>query len=272
MNLRQQIEKAAEYISRREKRSYDLGIVLGTGLGSLADEIENSCVIPYGDIPFFPESTVKFHRGRLVLGCLEGKIVFAMQGRFHAYEGYPPAQVTLPVRVMHYLGIRQLILTNAVGGIKPHLRAGTLAVVKDHLNLMGVNPLIGPYEPFYGERFPDMSEPYNRKLRELARRFAGEMGMELPEVIYAAVIGPSYETRAEIRMLQILGADTVGMSVVPETLVARQLDMDVLAVNAVTDQALPEEINPVSHEEVKKVADELAPTFKKLLRKIIKAM
>ncbi len=272
MNLKQQISEAATFLSSKENRTLELGLVLGTGLGSFAEEIQQAQIIAYSDIPHFPESTVKFHSGRLVMGSLEGKMLFVMQGRFHAYEGYPLQQITLPIRVMHQLGIRRLILTNAVGGIRPHLRAGTLALVKDHLNLMGNNPLIGPYDPFLGERFPDMSEPYSQKLRQIAQRVADEMGIELPEVVYAAVTGPSYETRAEIRMLQIMGADTVGMSVVPETLVARQLGMEVLAINAITDQALPEIANSITHEKVNKVATEMAPVFKTLLRTIIREL
>ncbi|MBN2354698.1 purine-nucleoside phosphorylase [candidate division KSB1 bacterium] len=272
MDLKEQIIKAAAFVSDREQRRFDLGIVLGTGLGSLADEIEQATLIPYADIPYFPESTVKFHAGRLVMGLLEGKTVFAMQGRFHAYEGYPLRQITLPIRLMYQLGIRRLLLTNAVGSIKPHLQAGTIALVKDHLNLMGSNPLIGPYDPFYGERFPDMSEPYSNKLRDLAQRVAVGLDIDLPEVVYAAVTGPSYETAAEVRMLNILGADTVGMSVVPETLVARQLDMEVLALNAITDQLLPEAMNAVSHEEVNKVAAVMSPVFIRLLRNIIRAL
>jgi purine-nucleoside phosphorylase len=272
VELKQQVLEAAAWIRKADPREFDLAIILGTGLGALADEMSDARIIAYGDIPHFPESTVKFHAGRLVLGKLEGKTLLAMQGRFHGYEGYPMRQITLPVRVMHELGIRRLILTNAAGGIRPDLVPGSIALIKDHINLMGANPLIGPYDPFLGVRFPDMSEPYSIVLRDLAMKIAAKQGIRLHETIFGAVIGPSFETEAEIRMLQILGVDTVGMSVVPETLVARQLAMEVLGLTAVTDQALPGTMTSVSHEEVNHVASELGPRFRSLLRAIIRAM
>ncbi len=272
MELLEQIRGAVEWIRAQDARPLDLGLVLGTGLGALADEVESARVIPYGEIPHFPESTVKFHAGKLVLGELEGKNLFVMQGRFHGYEGHPMRQITLPIRVMHALGIRRLILTNAAGGIRPELIPGSIALIKDHINLMGTSPLIGPYDPALGVRFPDMSEPYSAALRQLAMRVAGELGIRLQETIFGAVLGPAFETEAEIRMLQIIGADTVGMSVVPEVLVARQLGMEVLAVTAVTDQSLPGAMNSVSHEEVNQVAAELGPRMRSLLRAIIRAL
>lgn len=268
----EKITTAADFIRRKSPAHFEVGIVLGTGLGPLADKIKAAIVIPYAEIPYFPVSTVPFHAGRLVMGELENKTVLAMQGRFHAYEGYHLRDVTLPIRVMHALGIRQLILTNAVGGIQPHLTPGSLAVVRDHINLMGMNPLIGPYDAYLGVRFPDMSEPYDPLMRQKAFTAAQELNIPLPEAVYAAVSGPSYETEAEIRMLQIIGADTVGMSVVPETLVARQLDMAVLAINAITDQSLPGAAKNVTHEEVSKVAAELSPVFIKLLCKILRLL
>jgi len=272
VELLEQVRTAAEWIRKEDSRPFDLGIILGTGLGALADEISAARIIPYGEIPHFPESTVKFHAGRLVLGELEGKMVMAMQGRFHGYEGYPLRQVTLPVRVMHALGIRRLILTNAAGGIQPQLVPGSIALIKDHINLMGASPLIGPYDPALGVRFPDMSEPYSAALRRLARQAAAELKIELHETTFGAVMGPAFETEAEIRMLQILGIDTVGMSVVPEVLVARQLEMELLAVTAVTDQSLPGAMNSVSHEQVNHVAAELGPRMRALLRAIIRAL
>ncbi len=272
MELKKQVEEAAAWIRSQEGRAFDLAIILGTGLGALADEIGAARVIPYSEIPHFPESTVKFHAGRLVLGELEGKTLLVMQGRFHGYEGYPMRQITLPVRVMHALGINRLIITNAAGGIRPELTPGSIGLINDHINLMGTNPLIGPYDPSLGVRFPDMSEPYSAALRSLARRIAADQGVTLHETIFGAVIGPAFETEAEIRMLQILGADTVGMSVVPETLTARQLGMEVLALTAVTDQSLPGAMVSVSHEEVNHVAAELGPRFRALLRAIIRAL
>ena len=272
VKLSQQVAEAAEWLQTRDPRTFDLGVVLGTGLGSLVDEMTDTQRISYGDIPHFPHSTVKFHAGQLVLGRLEGKTLFAMQGRFHGYEGHALQAVTLPIRVMHRLGMRTLILTNAAGGIRPQLTPGSIALITDHLNLMGSSPLTGPYEETLGTRFPDMSEPYSRRLRALALRIALDLGIPLHESVYAAVIGPSYETEAEINMLQVLGADTVGMSVVPETLVARQLDMEVLGLTAVTDQALPGAMRPLSHEEVNRMAAELGPRFRRLLRTIIKTL
>ena len=269
MQLKEQILEAAEFIRNATPHKPELGLILGTGLGSLADEMSGAKVIPYNDIPHFPESTVKFHKGRLLVGKLSGKTVFTMQGRFHYYEGYPMRLITLPVRVMHQLGIRTLIITNAAGGIREHLTPGTITTIVDHLNLMGDNPLIGPYDEFLGERFPDMSEPYSKRLRDITYRVAEKQGIQLTDSVFAAVSGPSYETPAEIRMLQILGADSVGMSVVPEVLVARQLDMDVLGLSVITDQALPDNAPEVSHEEVSKIANQVGPILAKLVKGVI---
>ena len=267
--MKKQIQEAADFLSARFKGEASVGLILGTGLGPLADDIEEAVFIPYREIPHFPESTVKFHAGRLVIGRLSGKQVIAMQGRFHYYEGYPMRTITLPVRVMHQLGVQTLIVTNAAGGIREHLTAGSIAVIKDHINLMGTNPLIGPYEEFLGERFPDMSEPYNKQLIEMTHHIAGRLGISVADCIYAAVSGPSFETAAEIRMLQTLGVDTIGMSVIPEVLVARQLDLNVLGISVITDQALPEAMSQVSHEEVSKVADQTGPAFRKLVKAVI---
>ncbi len=268
--MKLEIIQSAEFIQKQSSLSPQIGVVLGTGLGDLADKVKHPVVIPYESIPHFPRSTVKFHAGQLVLGNWQQKSLIIMKGRFHYYEGYPLRDVTLPIRVMHQLGVRTLILSNAAGGIRDFLPAGTLALVTDHINLMGDNPLIGPYEEFLGERFPDMSEPYNKKLRQLALECAASTGVELKEHVYSAVSGPSFETPAEIRMLQLLGADSVGMSVIPEVLVAHQLGMRVLAITAITDQALPDNMPAISHEEVSRVAKEITPKFIKLMSEIIK--
>jgi purine-nucleoside phosphorylase len=267
-----EITAAGNYIRTHDQRIFAAGLILGTGLGSLADEINHAVVMDYSEIPFFPESTVKFHAGRLVLGELAGKIVMAMQGRFHFYEGHSMSAITLPVRVMHYLGIRKLIVTHAVGGMRKHLAPGTIAQITDHINFMGHNPLIGPYDKFLGERFVDMSEPYSQRLRSIAQEAAKRLGFALPPTVYAAVSGPAFETQAELAMLQRCGADTVGMSVVPEVLAARQLDMEVLGLSVVTDQALPDQMVSVSHEQVNQVANEVGPRFKNLIKEIIKAL
>ena len=270
LSLKEKTVKAAAYLTAQLTIAPQIGLILGTGLGELGEKIAQARVISYSDIPYFPHSTVKFHAGNLICGELGGKKILAMQGRFHYYEGYPMREITLPIRVMFQLGIRTLIVSNAAGGIREELSPGTLALICDHINLMGDNPLIGPYELFLGSRFPDMSEPYSVKLRYLAQQTAKDLDIQLRECIYAAVSGPSFETPAEIRMLQMLGADTVGMSVVPEVLVARQLGMEVLGLSAITDQALPDTMQPISHEKVSKVAKEMTPTFITLVKEIVK--
>lgn len=192
-----------------------------------------------------------------------------MQGRFHYYEGHAAGLITLPIRVMHLIGVQTLILTNAAGSIRPALRPGSIAVIRDHINLMGTNPLIGPYDPFLGERFPDMSEPYSIALQQAAHRCAKELDIDLMDTLYAAVSGPCFETKAEIRMLNRFDVDTVGMSVVPEVLVARQLKMNVLALSAITDQTLPDQMQPISHQQVARVANKIAPQMSDLLKAII---
>jgi purine-nucleoside phosphorylase len=268
----QEIETAGAYIRSRDDRPVEIGLVLGTGLGLLADEIKQAKILPYSEIPHFPESTVKFHAGRLVMGELAGKSVMAMQGRFHYYEGHSMRAITLPIRVMHRLGIRKLVVTHAAGGMRPHLPPGTMAVIADHINFMGANPLLGPYDERLGERFVDMSEPYSLRMRRLAVTAAQRLGLELPSTVYAAVSGPSFETQAELRMLTHCGADTVGMSVVPEVLTARQLDMEVLGLTVITDQALPDQMISVSHEQVNDVANKIGPNFRRLLKEIIREL
>ncbi|MDZ7315362.1 MAG: purine-nucleoside phosphorylase [candidate division KSB1 bacterium] len=271
-SYKQQILEVVEFLQQRLPSKPPIGIILGTGLGGFADLLQEAGVIPYHEIPHLPQSTVKFHAGRLVFGRLGAKKALVMQGRFHYYEGYSMQQIVLPVRAMALLGIRTLIVTNAVGGLRPHLTPGTLALITDHLNLMGDNPLIGPHDELYGARFPDMSEAYSRRLRQLALETAALLQLPLAETVYAAVSGPSYETAAEVRMLQMLGADTVGMSVVPEVLAARQMGMEILGISAVTDQALPQAMQPVTHEDVSRVAQETAPKFNMLLTAIIERL
>ncbi len=265
LSLKEQILAAAEAIRSCTSREFDIGIILGTGLGDLADRIESPVVIPYEDIPHFPESTVAFHAGRLVCGELAGRSVLVMQGRFHYYEGYAMSHITLPIRVMSELGIESLLITNAAGGIVPDLTPGSVSLIRDHINLMGDNPLIGPHEPYLGERFPDMSDPYDPEYRSLVQEVAGELDIPVRETVYAAISGPTFETPAEIRMLQLCGAESVGMSVIPEVLVARQLKMRVLALSIITDQSLPTEMQPISHKEVSQVAKIVGPTLQKLV-------
>ena len=270
VSLKKQLFEATEFIQNRAQFKPEIGLILGTGLGPLADEIENPVTIPYTEIPHFPKSTVKFHAGNLILGELCGKSVVVMQGRFHYYEGYKMQHISLPVRVMHQLGINTLLVTNAAGGIRESLPAGTIAIIKDHINLMGDNPLIGPHDDVLGERFPDMSEPYSKQLIELTHNVAKQLNINVVENTYAAISGPCYETSAEIRMLQIIGADSVGMSVIPEVLVARQLNINVLGITVITDQALPDNTPVVTHEEVSKIANKVGPSFRKLVKGVVR--
>ena len=247
----------------------DVGLILGTGLGRLADEIQIEASVPYADIPGFVRSTVESHTGRLLLGTLEGRRVAAMQGRFHRYEGYTLAQVTWPVRVLRALGAGTLIVSNACGGMHPLWDAGDLVLLADHINFLGDNPLVGPNDDAAGPRFPDMSCPYDAELRAAARAVALERGLVLREGVYVAVTGPNLETRAEYRMLRTLGADVVGMSTVPEVIVARQLGMRVLGLAIITDRCLPDALEPASVERIIAVARGAEPALATLVRGVL---
>ena len=248
-----------------------VAIVLGSGLGHLTDEVESAIRIPHSAIPAFPQPTVAGHKGELVAGTLEGVPVIVQSGRFHLYEGHPPAVAALPVRVFSGLGVRTLIVTNAAGGLRSTFRPGTLMLIADHINLMFRNPLIGPVEEGE-ERFPDMSDPYDRELRALAREVAQETKIELEEGVYVALLGPSYETPAEVRMLQRLGADAVGMSTVPEVIVARAWGINCLGFSIITNPAAGLSAAKLSHKEVleasEKVAGQLGRLIKGVLRKL----
>jgi len=242
----ERIEEAAAVVRERFATQPDVAIILGTGLGRLGAEIKTSVAIDYGDIPFFPLSTVESHAGRLLCGTLAGKTVIAMQGRFHRYEGYSLQQVTFPVRVLRALGAKTLVVSNACGGMHPLWSPGDLMLIADHINLLGSNPLVGPNDDRVGPRFPDMSEAYDAGLRALARGVALERGITLREGVYVAVTGPNLETRAEYRMLRAIGADVVGMSTVPEVITAVHMGMKVLGVSIITDQCLPDALAPTS--------------------------
>ncbi len=266
------IDEAAAYIRARTRVHPHLAIILGSGLGALADVIERDTTIPYRDIPHFPQSTVEGHQGNLVPGILEGKPVVAMQGRVHLYEGYEAADVVFPVRVMRALGAETLLVSNAAGGLNRQWAAGDLMVIADHINFMGRNPLIGSNEPDLGPRFPDMSRPYDPALIRLAEVAALQEGIALRKGVYVAVVGPSYETPAELRMLARWGADAVGMSTVPEVIAARHMGMRVLGLTAITDMATGEQVESVTHESVLAVARELEPRFVRLVRRIVREM
>ena len=249
-----------------------VGVVLGTGLGGLAEEIQAEARIPYPEIPHFPRSTVESHRGQLVCGTLAGQTVIAMEGRFHLYEGYTAAQVTFPIRVMKELGCRYLIISNAAGGLNPFFAKGDLVVIEDHINLLNLNPLIGPNDDRLGPRFPDLIEPYDRALQGLALRAALEEDIVAHRGVYVAVTGPNLETRAEYRFLRGIGADIVGMSTVPEVLVAVHAGLRTLGFSIVTDMCLPDALAPVSVEEIIAVAREAEGKLRKIVRKVLERL
>ena len=270
--LYDRVQAAARTIRDRSPRRPAAAIILGTGLGGLAKEIKAEAVIPYEEIPGFPLSTVEAHAGRLILGSLSGKPVVAMQGRFHRYEGYSLQQVTFPVRVMHALGAETLVVSNACGGMHPLWAPGDLMLIADHINLIGDNPLIGPHDERLGPRFPDMSQPYAESLRAMARKLALELGITLREGVYVAVTGPNLETRAEYRMLRAMGADVVGMSTVPEVIVAVQEGMKVLGISIITDQCLPDALEPASLEKIIAVANRAEPSLTRLVSGVVERL
>lgn len=263
---------AVRAVQARTKLVPEVAIILGTGLGGLADEMALETRIPYGEIPGFPLSTVESHAGQLLVGTLAGRRVMAMQGRFHRYEGYTLQQIAFPVRVLRQLGARTLVVSNACGGMHPLWGPGDLMLIADHINLLGDNPLVGPNDDRLGPRFPDMSAPYDAGLRARARAVALEQGITLREGVYVAVPGPNLETRAEYRMLRTLGADVVGMSTVPEVIAAVHLGMRVLGVSIITDQCLPDALAPASVEEIIAVARAAEPTLTALVRGVLERL
>jgi purine-nucleoside phosphorylase len=262
-------ENAARYIRSRWHEDARTAIVLGSGLGAFADDLEDSVSISYQDVPGFSRSTVEGHAGRLVLGKIRDIPVVAMQGRFHFYEGYSLEDVVFPMRTLGLTGIKTVILTNAAGGINVSFDQGALMIISDHLNLMGQNPLIGPNDSRFGPRFPDMSEVYDRGFQEIAIEEAAKMGLEVRRGIYAALSGPSYETPAEIRLLRTLGADAVGMSTVPEAIVARQMGIKILGLSCITNMAAGVIDEPIDHNEVLEIGLRVYSSLKELLLRII---
>jgi purine-nucleoside phosphorylase len=261
--------RSAEAIRARTSMEPEIGIILGTGLGRLADSIEKEVVIDYDDIPDFPVSTVESHHGRLILGTLGGRRVVAMQGRFHYYEGYSMQQITFPVRVMHELGARTLLVSNACGGLNPLYRRGDLMIIEDHINLLGDNPLIGHNDDSLGPRFPDMSEPYSHALIERAEAAAMEAKIRIHRGTFVAVAGPNLETRAEYRFLRTIGADAVGMSTVPEVIVARHMNMQVLGISIITDECFPDNLAPVDVTEIIAAANAAEPKLTRILEDVV---
>ncbi|HEY7612520.1 MAG TPA: purine-nucleoside phosphorylase [Gemmatimonadales bacterium] len=271
-SLHDRVTGAAEVIRRRTSVRPQVAIVLGTGLGALAREIAVETEIPYGDIPGFPLSTVESHTGRLLLGRLAGRPVVAMQGRFHRYEGYDLQQVTFAVRVLHALGAETLVVSNACGGMHPLWEPGDLVLLSDHINLLGDNPLVGANDDRFGPRFPDMSAPYDPALRGLARAAALELGIPLREGVYVAVPGPNLETRAEYRMLRATGADVVGMSTVPEVIVAVHEGMRVMGISIITDQCLPDALEPADIDRIIATANRAEPELTKLVTTVVERL
>jgi purine-nucleoside phosphorylase len=258
-----------KFLLERMPAAPSIAVVLGSGLGGFADELTDRVEVPYGDIPGWPRSTAVGHAGKLVFGQLGSVHVAVLAGRAHLYEGYSPARVTYAMRMMKLLGARSVVLTNAAGGINLSLQRGGLVLISDHINLQGVNPLVGANEDEFGPRFPDMSDVYSERFREIARATAAELGIELTEGVYAAMLGPSYETPAEIRFLRTIGADLVGMSTVPEAIVANHMGMRVLAISCVTNMAAGVVKQKINHEEVLETGRQVRETFVRLLRSVI---
>jgi purine-nucleoside phosphorylase len=267
-----QAEQAAKFIQKKIKVKPQVAIVLGSGLGSFADDMTDAVRLPYGKIPHFSRSTAIGHAGQLVIGNIATTPTVVMQGRFHQYEGYPPQTVVFPVRVFARMGVRNIILTNAAGGIKLDYGQGRLVLITDHINLQGNNPLVGLEDPRFGPRFIDMSDAYNGRFRQIAHQSAKKLGIELGEGVYAGLLGPSYETPAEIRFLRTIGADLVGMSTVAEVIAARQLGMNVLAISCVTNMAAGILDQKINHEEVLETGRRIAGQFKALLREVAPAI
>ncbi|HKT60830.1 MAG TPA: purine-nucleoside phosphorylase [Gemmatimonadales bacterium] len=271
-SLFERVERAAEVVRRRSSLRPEVGIILGTGLGGLAREIAVEAEVPYADIPGFPLSTVETHAGKLLLGRLGGRPVVAMQGRFHRYEGYDLQQVTFPVRVLHGLGARVLVVSNACGGMNPLWAPGDLVLISDHINLLGDNPLVGPNDDRLGPRFPDMSAAYDPDLRAVARAAALELGIVLREGVYVAVPGPNLETGAEYRMLRALGADVVGMSTVPEVIVANHQGMRTVGISIITDQCLPDALEPAEISKIIATANRAEPSLTRLITSVVERL
>ncbi len=248
---------------------FRIGLILGTGLGKLAERIDVQHTIPYDSIPHFPVSTVESHQGRLLIGTLEGVSVICMQGRMHVYEGYSAREATFPIRVVAGLGIECLLITTACGGMNPAYRRGDLMLLSDHINLQGVNPLVGPNVDAWGPRFPDMSEPYDVALRARAKQIADEHAIKLHEGVYVSVLGPNLETKAEYRFLRAIGADVVGMSTTPEVTVARHMDLRVMAIGVITDECFPDTLQPVTLEEVLEAAGIAEPKLTTIMSEVV---
>lgn len=272
IELKKQIKEAVDFIQNQTKIDPQIGIVLGTGLGDLVKEISIEAEFSYQDIPHFAISTAETHAGKLILGDISDRAVVAMQGRFHYYEGYSMQQITFPIRVMKFLGIKALVISNAAGGMNPLYRKGDLMIMDDHINLLGDNPLIGPNDSSLGPRFPDMSQPYSQRLIKLAEQIALEEKIKIQRGIYVAVSGPNLETRAEYRFLRGIGADVVGMSTIPEVIVARHMDLEVFGISVVTDECFPDALQPADIKDIIKTANAAQPKLTLLMKRLIESL
>ena len=270
--LKKQIQESVRAIRALDKRKPKIAVVLGTGLGALADKIKSKKTINYADIPHFPSSTVEGHAGELIVGTLSGTPIIALSGRFHFYEGYSMQEVTYPVRVAKALGVKTLVVSNACGGLNPQFKSGDIMLIEDHINFMGDNPLIGPNDDSLGPRFPDMCEPYTQSLIELAEQVAVEAKIPVKKGVYLACAGPCLETRAEYRMMRFMGADVVGMSTVPEVIVAAHCDMRVLGFSIITDECLPDALEPVNIDRIIATANAAEPRLAKIVGDCIAKM
>jgi purine-nucleoside phosphorylase len=271
----EQIDQAAEAVRKRTEQRPRVGIILGSGLNDLADSVQKADVIPYGDLPNWPKSTVHGHAGRLVIGDLEGQTVLIMQGRIHFYEGYSMSQITLPVRVMQRLSLEMMIVTNAAGGVNPNFTPGDVMLITDNLNLigmMGMNPLMGPNIDEVGPRFPDMSQAYDRELMDMARKAASQNNISLHEGVYCALSGPSFEGPADLRFLRLAGADAVGMSTVPEVIVARHGGMRVLGFSGISNKANLDGSTITTHEEVIEAGKVIGPKIEQIIRGVLRSL
>jgi purine-nucleoside phosphorylase len=265
----EQVQETVSYIKERINLTPEYGVILGSGLGSFTDEMKVEYTLPYNEIPNFPVSTVLGHKGALVFGTIGEKKVVAMQGRFHFYEGYSMTEVTFPVRVMKFLGVEKLIVSNASGGVNPNYKVGSVVIIKDHINMTPEHPLRGKNDERFGPRFVNMSEPYSRKMIAKAKEIASDLNIEVFDGIYYGLQGPTFETLAEYRMVKILGADCVGMSTVPEVIVARHMDVETFGISVITDMGNEESIDTISHDEVLEAAKKAEPMVRSLIKELI---
>jgi len=265
----EKVQETVEYIQRKIGKTPEYGVVLGSGLGGFTNDIEIEFILNYSEIPNFPVSTVDGHKGALVFGKIHGKQVVAMQGRFHYYEGYDMKQVTFPIRVFKELGVSKLIVSNASGGVNPRYKVGSIVIIKDHINMMPEHPLRGKNDERFGPRFVNMSEPYSRKMIAKAKELAHELQITVDEGVYLGLQGPTFETLSEYRMVKLIGADCVGMSTVPEVIVARHMELETFGVSVITDMGNEESIDTISHEEVLEAAREAEPHVRLLIKELI---